>query len=400
MDFSYTEEQTEFRRELRDWLEDNLPEGWLTGERDLPDGTDERVQFLRDWQRTLYEGNWAGVHWPTEYGGRGASLIEQSIYREELARVDSPPQINSIGINMIGPTLIQLGTEKQKKQFISHILSGEEIWCQGYSEPDAGSDVAGLTTRAERDGDEFVINGQKIWTSYAHTADWCFMVARTDFSGTKHEGLTAFLLDMDQDTITTQPIHQANDRQEFNQVYFDDAVTTEEMVVGQVDQGWNVVMTLSSFEHGITQIYDIERRFDTLLEYYRTETRNGEPLVQDQSIRQRLADLDTRIQAAKLTHFRNLSKEMERGMPGPEGSIDFAVSSDLAIDVANVAMDLSGPEAALWEDHSEAGASVHDYLQSYGMWIAGGTGDVQRNIIGEQVLDLPKDIKSKESHKE
>lgn len=399
MDFSYTDAQKSFRHELRAWLEENVPKGWLEGERELPEDEDERTAFLTDWQRTLAEGNWAGIHWPEEYGGRGASLIEQTIYREEMARINAPPQINIIGINLIGPTLIEVGTEEQKQRFVSNMLSAEEIWCQGYSEPDSGSDVASLTFRAERNGDKWVLNGQKIWTSYAHIADWCFIVARTDSSGTKHEGLTAFLVDMDQPGISTEPIHQANDDRSFNQVYFDDATTTDEMVVGEVDEGWDIVMTLSAFEHSMTSIYSIEQRYLNLLEYCRAETRGGTPLIEDPRIRQQLADFDARIQAAKMSHFRTVSKQVETGTPGPEGSMDLVVSDELRTDLLNFAVNVRGPAAALWENGHEDFDETTGYIRSYGTWIAAGTGDIQRNIIGERVLGLPKDIKSKTSHR-
>ena len=400
MDFSYTDEHDAFRTELRGWLESNLPDGWLEGDRDVPDDLEERVQFLRDWQRTLYDGGWAGIHWPEEYGGRGASLVEQTIYREEMARVDAPPQINTIGINFVGPTLVAAGTEEQKERFVPNILSGDEIWCQGYSEPGAGSDIAGLTTRAEKEGDQWVIDGQKIWTSYAHYSDWCFLVTRTDFSGTKHEGITTLLVDMDQEGVTTEPIHQASDARNFNQVYFDDAVTDEDMVVGEVGDGWRVVMTLSAFEHSTTSIFSIDRAYQDLLEYCRTETRDGEPLIERPEVRQELADLDARIQAGKATHYRNVSKRSATGAPGPEGSMDIVVSDDLRVDLHDTAMNVMGPEAALWEDGPEGGETATDYVGAYGAWIAAGTGDVQRNIIGERVLGLPKDDKSDTSHRE
>lgn len=399
MDFSYTDSQESFRDELRVWLEENVPDGWLNGEPELPADDDERTAFLTDWQRTLADGNWAGVHWPEEYGGRGASLLEQTIYREEMARINAPPQINLIGINLVGPTLIEAGTEEQKQRFVSNILRAEEIWCQGYSEPEAGSDVASLTTRAERNGDEWVINGQKIWTSYAHIADWCLLVTRTDSSGEKHEGLTVLLVDMDQDGVTTEPIHQANDDRSFNQVYFDDAVTTADMVLGEVDEGWDVVMTLSAYEHGMTSIYSIEQRYLDLLEYCRTETRGGTPLIEKPRIRQQLADFDARIQAAKVSHYRNVSKQMETGKPGPEGSMDLVVSDELRIDLLNFAVDVQGPAATLWENGDADFDETTGYIRSYGSWIAAGTGDIQRNIIGERVLGLPKDIKSKTSHR-
>lgn len=399
MDFSYTDDQHAFREEFRSWLEENLPDGWLEGDRELPEDEDEREQFLRDWQRTLYEGNWAGIQWPEAYGGRGATVIEQSIYRDELARVDAPDQVNRIGVYYAGPTLMAVGTDAQKERFIPKILSAEEVWCQGYSEPGAGSDIASLTTRAERDRDQFIINGQKIWTSYAHYADWCFLVTRTDASGTKHEGITTLLVDMDQPGITTEPIHQASDQHGFNQVYFDDAVAHQDHVVGEVDQGWDVVMTLSSFEHGQTRVYRIEQRFREILEYCRETVVNGTPLIQHPHIRDRLADFEARIMAAKLTHYRNISVHKETGKPGPEGSMDLVTSDEIATDLYTFAVTLLGPEAALWEDGHAAGEWATDYLQSFGIWIAAGTGDIQRNIIGERVLGLPKDIKSKESHR-
>ncbi len=400
MDFEYTAEQEQFREELQDWLEENLPSGWTEGERDVPEDQDEREQFLRDWQARLYEGNWAGLHWPSEYGGRDASLIEQTVYREETAKYRTPQQVNAIGINFVGPTLMEEGTAEQKERFLSEMLNGEEVWCQGYSEPGAGSDIASLTTSAERDGDEFRINGQKIWTSYAHYSDWCFLVTRTDDSGVKHEGITTILVDMDQEGVSISPIHQASDEEGFNQMYFDDAVAPVENVVGEVGQGWDVVMTLSSFEHGTTRIFSIEQRFEDILEYCESNTRNGQPLIQDPVVRQELADLDSRIQAAKVSHLRNVSTQMETGMPGPEGSMDLVVADELANDLENFAINILGPEAALWEDGPEDGDWTRDYLQTYGSWIAAGTGDIQRNIIGERVLGMPKDDKSQTSHRE
>ncbi|MFC5973488.1 acyl-CoA dehydrogenase family protein [Halomarina salina] len=398
MNFDYDDEHEAFRQDLREWLAENLPSDWQDGDRQLPEGS-ERERFLRDWQRTLYDGGWAGVHWPEEYGGRGASLVEQTIYREEMARARAPPQINVVGINFVGPTLVAAGTEAQKERFVPNILSGEEIWCQGYSEPDAGSDIASLTTSAEKQGDEWVINGQKIWTSYAQYADWCFLVARTDASGEKHEGITTLLVDVDQEGVSMDPIHQASDEEGFNQVYFDDAVASAENVVGEVGHGWDVVMTLSAFEHSTTTIFSIEQDYLDLLEYCRDETRGGEPLIEDARVRRDLADLDARIQAAKVSHYRNVSKRSESGTPGPEGSMDLVVADELRNDLTNVAMDVLGPEVALWEDGPRDGQLADDYLGSYGSWIAAGTGDVQRNIIGERVLGLPKDDKSQESHR-
>lgn len=405
MDFRKTPEQKEFQQELQHWLKENLPDGWLEGERNIPEeGDPEREDFLRNWQRTLYEGGWAGIQWPEEYGGQGASLMEAEIYQEEMARVDSPPQINMLGITLVGPTIMQLGTKEQKERFIPNILNGEDVWCQGYSEPDSGSDIASLTTRAELDeaNEEWIINGQKVWTSYAHQADWCILMTRTDSSGKKHEGITSFLVDMDQEGVDPNPIHQISDDRDFNEVYFDDAVVPNEdlYIVGEVDQGWDVIRTLSSFEHGMTRIYEIERRFETIRDYCQSQIRNGSRLIEDPHIRRQLARFETRIKAAKFTHYRHVREHMESGIPGPEGSIDLVVSDELSNDLENFVVSVTGPEASLWEDGPDDGRWVHDYLLSYGLWIAAGTGDIQRNIIGEQILGLPKDIKSETSHKE
>lgn len=399
MDFGFNDQQQRFRTELADWLAENLPDGWLEGEQRLPTDETERFEFRREWTKTLYEDDWTGIHWSEEYGGRGASLVEQTIYREELARTNAPRRVGGIGTSFVGPTLVEVGTEHQRQRFLDSILSGEEVWCQGYSEPGAGSDVAGLTTRAERDGDRWLLNGQKIWTSGAHHADWCFLVARTDSSGTKHEGLTTFLVDMDQPGITTERIHMASDEYRFDQVYFDDAVTDEEMIVGEVGDGWRVVMNLSAFEHASTRIFRLESQYRDIFEYCRSETRNGRPLVQRPEIRRELADLDARIQAAKAAYYRSVSKRSQTGSPGSEGSMDLLLSDEIRVDLLDFAMRIRGPDGARWDDPYPGGDWVTDHLASYGSWIARGTGDIQRNIIGERVLGLPKDDKDKHSHR-
>lgn len=400
MDFTFTDEQVEFRQEFRDWLANNLPAGWLNGDRQLPADRDDRERFLRDWQRTLYEGGWAGVHWPEEYGGRGATLVEQAIYEEELARVDAPPKLNVIGIDLVGPTLMEIGTEDQKETYIPTILSGDEIWCQGYSEPTSGSDIASLRTEARAEDDRFIINGQKVWTSYAHAADWCILMTRTDESGSKHEGITALILDMDQPGVTVEPIHQASDSRDFNQLFFDDAVAPAENVVGAIDEGWDVIKIISAFEHAGSRIFEVERLWREIREYCERHSRNGTPLINVPWIRQQLAEFDVRIQAAKLAHYRNITRRREEGVPGPEGSLDLVVSDELSNDLHEFAITLRGPGAGLWEEPPDNGRLIDDWLYSYGLWIAAGTGDIQRNIIGEHALGLPKDPKSETSHRE
>jgi alkylation response protein AidB-like acyl-CoA dehydrogenase len=398
MEFEFTQEQQEFRHDFRSWLEDNLPDGWIHGEWHLPDDEAAMVQFIKDWERRKYEDGWAGPNWPEEYGGMGLSSIEGMIYADELARVKAPPNINSIG-HLVGPTLAEMGTEWQKERFIPHILSDDELWCQGYSEPEHGSDIAGLETKAEKDGDEFVIDGQKIWTSRAHFADWCILMARTDFSGPKHHGITAFIIDTDQEGFQTERIHQISNDREFNQVFLDDVRAPEKHVLGEVDDGWEVIRTISAYEQSGTKAFELRRRFNELLHYCQNHTRQGTLLAEVSHIRQKLASFDTRIEAAELTAYRKASDRIDDPVPGPEGTIDKLTTDELAIELENFAIDLLGPEAALWEDGPEGGRWTHDYLLTYGMWIAAGTGDIYRNIIGEQVLGLPKDNKSKTTHR-
>ncbi len=394
MDLEYTQEQEEFRQELRSWYEENLPDGWLEGERDIPEDGEEREEFLRDWQSKLHEGGWAGVHWPKEYGGRGATLVEQLIYNEETARIDPPPSISVIGTDFVGPTLIAAGTEEQKERFVPNILDGEEVWCQGYSEPEAGSDLASLQCEAIDEGDTYRINGQKIWTSYAHYADWCFLLVRTDKSGPKHHGITAVLVDMNQDGVSHEPIDQIVDDSTFNHVYFDDAVAKKEHVVGDVDDGWRVAMKLSAFERSaLTQAFALEKSFDELVEYCKNTERGGKPLSEHTTVRQKLAELDSRIQAGKLTYYRNVSKQMKTGEPGPEGSMDKVFTGEIKQDLERFKTKLLGPEAAVWDEDAPGGRWQTSYLQSFGTQIAGGTPDIQRNIIAERVLGLPKDAK-------
>lgn len=397
MDFEYTPDQKAFRDELRSWLQDNLPDRWRDGDRQLPEDEAEQERFLRDWQQTLSEGNWAGISWPEQYGGREATLMEQVIFNQEMARVNAPLMINRVGILFVGPTLMELGTDEQKERFLPQMLNGEEVWCQGYSEPNAGSDLASLQTRAEQDGDEFIINGQKIWTSYAHFADWCFLLARTDDSGDKHHGITVLLVPMDQAGVSMDRIRQINDEAEFNQVYFDDAVAKREHVVGEVDDGWTAATTLLSFEHGSTELYQpdklaLEERWKQLVEYCQTHERNGDPLSEDPRIRQRLAEFDTKLQAAKLTNLRYVQEQMESGDVGPKGSMDKVYSSELYKELEGFAVELLGPGAALWGDGHEDGRWPDRYLGSFGTTIAGGTSEIHRNIIGERVLGLPRDI--------
>ncbi|WP_431029334.1 acyl-CoA dehydrogenase family protein [Lysinibacillus sp. LZ02] len=396
MNFTFTKEEELFRQELRIWLEENLPEGWLDGKRDLPEDDQERKAFLRAWQRKLYEGNWAGVHWPKEYGGRGATHIQEVIYQEELARMKAPPVLNFMGINMVGPTLMQMGSPTQKERYIDKILSGEEIWCQGFSEPNAGSDLAGIQTRAvERDG-KWYITGQKVWTTYAHMADKCLILARTHNASKRHEGLTAFLIDMHQPGVEVRPIYQMNDDHDFNELFLQDAVAEADDIIAGVGMGWKVSMALLSHERvGVAStIFHLENLFEDLIADMKIQTYRGKPLMDDPYFARDVTKYYIRLRAATLNYYRNLTKTIEQGYPGPEGSIDKLVTSELSKAVTGFATAMLGLVGCLWkEDRSTIADWAHQYLQSFGSTIAGGTSEVLKNVIGEHILALPKDLR-------
>ncbi|WOV84875.1 acyl-CoA dehydrogenase family protein [Sporosarcina jeotgali] len=395
MDFTFTEKEEKFRGELRGWLEVNLPKGWLQGDRKLPEDNEHYSKSLRDWQRTLYEGGWAAISWPKEYGGRDATLMEEIIYHQEMVRVKSPPLVNYIGIHMVAPTLMQMGTDAQKDEFIGKILTGEQVWSQGYSEPGAGSDLTALQTTAVKKDGKWVINGQKVWTSFAHLADRCFLLTKTSQSEKKHEGITVFLLDMDQEGVETRPIVQMDGHQEFNEVYLTDAIATDEDIVGEEGKGWAVLIALMLHERsGIAaQVFTLEQQFDSVIEMAKTIRVNGTPLIEDPFVEDGLADLHARINGAKLNYYRNITHTLKNGKPGAESSLDKLLVSELTKEVFDFAMTIQGHAGVLTHDDALFdGEMQRQYLASFGATIGGGTSEVQRNTIGERILGLPKDL--------
>jgi len=396
MEFSFTKEEEKFRMELRVWLEENLPEGWLEGKKDLPTDLEEYSTYLRNWQRKLYEGGWAAIAWPKEHGGRDASLMEEIIYHQEMVRVDAPPLINYIGIHMVGPTLIESGSEKQKEKYIKKMLTGEHVWCQGYSEPNAGSDLAAISTKAIKKDDKWFINGQKVWTSYGHVADKCFLLARTSTDPEKkHRGITAFLLDMDQEGVETLPIIQMDGKTDFNEVYLNDAIATDADIVGEVDDGWRVMISLMLHERtGIgAELFRLERHFNDVVQLTKEYTLNGELLINDKSIRLKMSRLYTRVRGSLLNYYKNLTNTIKNGYPGPESSIDKLVVSELNKDIAAFTLEIQGHQGVLWKNDAPNNPIWQDlYLASFGQTIGGGTSEVQRNTIGERVLGLSKDL--------
>ncbi len=395
MDFSLTPEQQAFRDELRRWLAERKAAGAM-GDRE-PKSLDEVVERGKRWQRELYEGGWCGVGWPREYGGRGAGLIEQIIFQEELARAGSPQLVNLLALSMVGPLIIDHGTEEQKRRYLKPILTAEEIWCQGFSEPGAGSDLAAVATRAVREGDEYVVNGQKVWTSYAQYADFCILLARTDPRAPKHEGLTMLIVDMKSPGVEVRPLRQMNGDSEFNQVYFEDVRVPVTSVIGREGDGWRMAIAMLMYERAtLTFQRQLQSRvaLEDLLRFAREFTLRGRPAIEDPVMRQRLAQAYIENEALRLTSLRHLTKQLRGEPPGPEGSMEKLFWSEMFQRTLELAMAIAGPYGQLAPGDPRApmkGQWPHLYLYSRGRTIAAGTSEIQRNIIAQRVLGLPRD---------
>ncbi len=397
MNLHETPKQTAFRQEVRRWLEENLPEGWGTPAYRAPETVEEQVEFGKRWQRRLYDGGWAGLHWPREHGGRDLGVWESVIWIEEYAGARGPNLIQlSVGPSLVGPTLIAHGAEWQKQRFLEPILRGDEIWCQGFSEPNAGSDLASLRTRGERIGDEIVVTGQKIWTSFAQHAQWCILVVRTDPDAPKkHEGLTFVLIDMKSPGITIRPLVEITGHAWFNEVFFDQVRVPVENVVGQIGGGWNIVITTLSHERGSSAAHarlgsDLER----LLDLARRTRYRGRPASKDRRVRQKLAQHAIEVQILKGASYRNATALERNGKPGPEGSILKLAWSEIDQRVKQTAAEILGPYGLIPQGAEGAvddGYWSYELLWSLAGTIYAGTSEIQRNIISERVLGLPRE---------
>jgi alkylation response protein AidB-like acyl-CoA dehydrogenase len=376
VDLTFSDTQLAFRDELRAWLDVNPPGA-------APEGDDARYAWARDWQRRLHEGGWAGVHWPKEYGGRGASLMETAIFFEELGRARGPLPANVLGLLLGGPTVMVWGTDEQKDRYLEPILSAEEIWCQGFSEPDAGSDLASLKTRAVADGDDWVVTGQKVWTSGAQYSKWCMLVARTDTEVAKHKGLTYFLMDMEQEAVQVRPLRQITGEAEFNELFIEEARIPAENVVGGVGNGWKVALTtLMNERAGLAFFLQVRLRqhLDELI-----ERAAGNGALDDARIADTLADLHVRTEILRLLAWKGLSMIERYGQPGPEGSLTKWLWSDTNQRLSQLAADVLGAEALT------AGTSwAYELLRSPGNSIEGGTTEILKNIVAERVMGLPR----------
>jgi alkylation response protein AidB-like acyl-CoA dehydrogenase len=395
VDLNLTPQELRFRDEVRVWFAENVPRDWVK-RRDEEESMLGRFEYLRGWQRKLYDAGWAGISWPKDFGGRGAPVMEQVIFIEEMARAEAPPMANVIALGLIGPTIIAFGTPEQKKRYLAKMLSAEEIWCQGFSEPNAGSDLAALSTTGVLDGDHFIVNGQKCWTSYAWAADWCELIVRTDPNVPKHKGLTALLVDMHSPGIEVRGLKQMSGESEFGEIFFRDVRVPVANVVGKVNEGWGVAMGTLMHERGTfgaaLQV-NYRRNFNRLVEIAKNIDRNGKPAAEDPVIRQKLAQCYAEIEVMRLNQLRAFSRINETGVPGPEGSIQKIFWSELNQRFQQVAMEILGPYGQLAHGSPDAfdeGQWAYGYLRSRGNTIEAGTSEIQRNIIGHFVLGLPK----------
>jgi alkylation response protein AidB-like acyl-CoA dehydrogenase len=392
MNFDFTESEEAFRKEVRVWLERNLPDD-LRGKAFAASRADAgEVRRLRAWQKTMAEAGYVGMDWPREFGGRGAPITEMVILYQEMARAESPQIVNRGGVSMLGPTLMKLGTPAQQKRFLPRILTAEDLWCQGFSEPNAGSDLANLQTRAVLDGDDFVVNGQKVWTSMGHVADWCFLLVRTDPGAAKHKGISFLLVDMKTPGITVRPLRQITGEAEFNETFFDNVRVPRENLVGKLHEGWSVAITTLAYERDLlTFIRHISLRnaLHRLVKLTQSRGRSG-----DRVVRQKIAELWIGEQALQLNGYRSLTRILRGGQPGPEGSTSKLYWSWLDQELALTATQVIGPYSQIGEGSAWApddGQWQFYELLARGSGIRAGTTEILKNILSERVLGLPKD---------
>jgi alkylation response protein AidB-like acyl-CoA dehydrogenase len=388
-----TSEDERLAAEIREWLADNL-----TGEfadlrgRGGPGREHEAFDERLAWDRHMAANGWNCIGWPKEFGGRGATINQQVLFHEEYAKADAPARVSHFGENLLGPTLIAFGTDKQRERFLPKIVDVSELWCQGYSEPGAGSDLAAVATSAHLDGDQWSVNGQKVWTSLAHTADWCFVVARTEPGSKRHKGLSYLLVPMRQPGVTVRPIVQLTGTSEFNEVFFDDARTPAHNIVGEPGDGWKVAMGTLAFERGVLtlgQQMAFERELNGIVAHARS---NGK--VDDPNVRQKLADLAIRLRIMRWNALRNLSVDDNNELV-PAAMIGKLYWANLHQDMGEVAMDVLGADALVtagdYGEHEALDEEHRLFFFTRADTLYGGSDQIQRNIIGERALGLPRE---------
>jgi alkylation response protein AidB-like acyl-CoA dehydrogenase len=393
MDLSFTDEEEQLRQKVRRFLEEEIPKAGL---KPAAEGREDKewLAKAKAWQRKLFDAGYVALAWPKEYGGQAMDPVKQSIVNEELVRANAPYLVGGSGLGMFGPTLISWGDEEQRKRFLPKILTAEEIWCQGYSEPGSGSDLASLRTRAEIHGDEFVVIGQKVWTSGAQHSDWMFCLVRTDPEAPKHRGISYILIDMKSPGITVRPLVQMTGDKGFNEVFFDSVHVPRKNLVGKLNEGWMVAnATLFHERNMLGSATGSQQRFNRLLALAKSIKRDGKPLIEDAVFRQRLVDLEICVEAMRFHSYRQLTDQMRGKNPGVEAMINKLVGTELNHDLATAAMEAMGDYSMLSRDDSavlDHGYWPYEWMFSLGLVIGGGTSHIQKNIIAERGLKMPK----------
>ena len=393
MDYRFTDEQEAFRQELRDFLSDNLGEDWRGID---PDAYfhDENWFHIRDLTAKMAERGWLTLAWPEEYGGQGRPHIEQMIYNEETAYFRAPTRDVSIGTHMVGPTLMLYGTEEQKSHYLPEIASGEAVYCQGFSEPESGSDLASLQLRAIEDGDDYVLNGSKIWTSGAHRSTHCYLLTRTDPDAPKHRGISVFIVDMNTPGIEVRPIINMFGIHYFNQVFFDNVRVPKRAMIGEKNRGWYIAATTLDFERsGVASFASNRRSIEELVELARETDTNGKPLNEDPMVRQRLAELWTRNEAGKTIAYNVAWMQSQGLVPNREASISKMMGSEIAQEIHELGVQMLGMYGILDKGSKWAyldGRLAWLWMDSISLTIRGGTSEIQRNIIAGRGLGLPR----------
>jgi alkylation response protein AidB-like acyl-CoA dehydrogenase len=393
MDFSFSDGELRFADEARGWLEAEVPKAWRRGHAWSRADDPLWVEIARDWQRKLFEGGWAAISWPREHGGRGATVIERWLFEEQLDRVGAPRPIASSGaVDLIGSAILYHGTEAQRRRFLEPLLAGEDLWCQGFSEPGAGSDLASLRTRADRDGDAFVVNGQKVWTSHADIADWCFLLCRTEPELPKHKGISLLLVDMRSPGVSVRPLTQMTGDAEFCEVFFDNVRVPAQRLVGAPGAGWQIAMGILAHERGPVWTFTFQRRIRRSFEsLHRVGRRLAGGGLRDALLRQRLAQAYIEVEILRFVGYRSLTQLLRTGHPGVESSIEKVLGSETDQRLQEVGMQVLGAYGTAYDAQlREAPAMARAYLYSRSETIMGGTSEIQRNLIATRILGLPR----------
>ncbi|MCH8050956.1 MAG: acyl-CoA dehydrogenase, partial [Chloroflexi bacterium] len=391
MDFRFTPQEQAFREEIRDWLKTNLPDH-VPGER--MSGDSENMNVYKKFAQRLATKGWVAPHWPKEYGGLGLSVFEQLVFNEEMAEASAPMGYSTIGTGWVGPTLIVYGTDEQKQRFLPQITAGDVMWCQGFSEPNAGSDLASLKTSAVRDGDDYVINGQKIWTSGAHYADWMILIARTDPEAPKHKGISYFLVDMKAQGLTTTPLIDMMDNHAFNEVFFDNVRVPRANLLGEENRGWYMAATTLDFERSsIGGAVGAGRMVRDLVQYCADTPWNGHRLIDESRVRSRLSDAAIEAELGRLLSYRVVTLQSRGAVPNYEASIAKLFNTDMQLRMARSGLEIMGLYGQL--DHQDKYAPLkgrfeRQYLWQTGLAVGGGTTEIQKNIIAMRGLGLPR----------